>query len=171
VDGVGYLSIPELRVLTPQRTESASDLHIDVVFTDFEGTRAALKAAAELTSGLRTGIDLIVPQVVPFPLQLVRPAVPPGFTLRRLLDLASTVDVRPSIHVYLCRDRLQTLLQVLQPHSVIVVGTRKRWFPTKPERLARALRKNGHHVLLASYPEETHGGMNKKSSYDSAAAG
>ena len=170
MDIVGYLSIPELRVLTPQRTESASDLHIDVVFTDFEGTRAALRAAAKLTAVLRASIDLVVPQIVPFPLQLVRPAVPPGFTLRRLLDLASTVDVRPSIHVYLCRDRLQTLLQVLQPHSVIVVGSRKRWFPTTPERLARALRKNGHHVILVRYPEETHRDM-KKSSYDRAAAG
>ncbi len=150
---VGYLSIPELQVFPPHRAESASDLHIDVVFTDFEDTRAALKAAADLTIGLEADIDLIVPQIVPFPLPLAHPTVSPGFTLRRLIDLASAAHVQPSIHVYLCRDRLQTLLQVLEPHSVIVVGSRKRWFPTKPERLARALRKNGHHVILARYPE------------------
>jgi hypothetical protein len=153
VGDVGYLSIPELRVITPHRSESASDLHIDVVFTDFEDTGAALKAAAELAIGLQADIELIVPQIVPFPLPLVHPTVPPGFTLRRLMDLASAADVQPSIHVYLCRDRLQTLLQVLEPHSVVVVGSRRRWLPTIPERLARALRKNGHHVILARYPE------------------
>jgi len=152
VGDVGYTSIAELRVLAPQETESATDLHINVVFTDFEDTQAALKAAAALAAGLRAGIDLIVPQIVPFPLQLARPAVPPAFTLRRLMELASTADVQPSIRMYLCRDRVETLIQVLPPHAVIVVGSRNRWLPTKPERLARTLRKNGHHVIVARYP-------------------
>src|SRR5207249_11325888 len=124
-----------------------------VVCAAFEDTRVALHDAADLTIGLEPDIDFIVPQIVPFPLPLAHPTVPPGFTLPRLMDLASAAHVQPSIHVCLCGDRLQPLLQVLERHSVIVVGSRKRWSPTKPERLARALRKNGHHVILARYPE------------------
>jgi hypothetical protein len=144
--------IPALQVLAPQRVGSPGDLHIGVVFTDFEGTRTALKAAATLSTGLEADIDLIVPQIVPFPLPLARPTVPPAFTLQRLRELAAAAEVQPSIYVYFCRDRLQTLLQVLELHSVIVVGSRQRWFPTQPERLAKALRKNGHHVILARRP-------------------
>ncbi len=144
--------IPALQVLTPQRVGSPSDLHIGVVFTDFENTRVALKAAASLSTGLEADIDLVVPQIVPFPLPLARPAVPPEFILQRLRGLVVAAGVQPSIYIYFCRDRLQTLLQVLEPHSVIVVGSRKRWFPTQHERLARALCKNGHDVILARWP-------------------
>ena len=150
---MGYPSIAELRLLDPQRTESATDLHIDVVFTDFDETRAALKAAAALATGLGANIDLIVPHIVPFPLQLAQPAVPPGFTLRRLMDLASAARVQPSIRVYLCRDRVETLQQVLDPGALVVLGSRNRWFPTTPERLARTLRRKGHHVIVARYRE------------------
>ena len=49
--------IPALQVLTPQRVGSPIDLHIGVVFTDFENTRVALKAAASLSTGLEADID------------------------------------------------------------------------------------------------------------------
>jgi hypothetical protein len=148
---VGDPFIPALQALAPHRVQSPNGLHIGVVFTDFEGTKAALRVAANLITGLEADIDLVVPHVVPFPLPLVYPAVPPGFTLRRLRELASAANVQASIYMYLCRDRFQTLLQVLEPHSIVVVGSRKRWLPTKTDRLARALRKNGHQVILASH--------------------
>jgi hypothetical protein len=145
---VGSAFIPAYQVLAPPHTEPGPELHITVVFTNFDDTKQALQAAANLASGLRADIDLVVPEVVPYPLPLVRPAVPPGFTLRRLMNLAREADVQASIYVYLCRDQVQTLLQVLQRQSVVVLGRRKRWFPTKPMLLARALRKRGHQVIL-----------------------
>jgi hypothetical protein len=148
---VGDPFIPALQVLAPHRVQSSDSLHIGVVFTDFEGTKAALTVAANLTAGLDAHIDLIVPQVVPFPLSLANPAVPPGFTLRRLCGLAAASNVHASIYMYLCRDRFQTLLQVLEPHSIVIFGGRKRWFPRKTDRLARALRKNGHQVILTPH--------------------
>ena len=148
---VGPAFIPAYQVLSPRHTESQRELHVGVVFTNFEDTKAALKVAANLCAGLQADIDLVVPEIVPYPLPLVRPAVPPGFTLRRLMELAREAEVQPSIHVYLCRDKVQTLLQVLEPHSVVILGSRKRWFPTKSIFLARALRKKGHHVILATW--------------------
>jgi len=38
---------------------------------------------------------------------------------------------------------------VLKPHSLIIVGGRKRWWPTSEQRLAQALKKDGHHVIFA----------------------
>ena len=151
---VGSAFIPAYQVLAPQHTESQRDLHIGVVFTTFEDTKEALRAAADLAAGLCADIDLVVPEIVPYPLPLVRPAVPPGFTLRRLMQMAREAEVEPSIYVYLCRDKVQTLLQVLEPHSVVFLGSQKRWFPTKSEFLARTLRKNGHLVILVT-PERT----------------
>jgi hypothetical protein len=148
---VGDPFIPALQVPTPHRVQSNDNLHIGVVFTDFEGTKAALKVAANLTAGLAADIDLIVPQVVPFPLSLANPAIPPGFTLRQLRQLAAAANVHANIYMYLCRDRFQTLLQVLEPHSIVIFGRRKRWFPPKMDRLATALRRNGHQVILAPH--------------------
>ena len=145
---VGPAFIPAYQILVPQHTEAAPELHISVVFTNFEDTKQALRAAANLSTGLRADIDLVVPEIVPYPLPLIRPAVPPGFTLRRLMDLAREAEVQPSIHVYLCRDKVQTLLQVLHRQSVVVLGSKTRWFPTKPIILARVLRRKGHQVIL-----------------------
>jgi hypothetical protein len=148
---VGSAFIPAYQVLAPHRTESQTELHIGVVFTNFEDTRAALKTAADLCAGLEGHIDLVVPEVVPYPLPLIRPAVPAGFTLRRLMELARGAQVQPNIYVYLCRDKVQTLLEVLAPHSVVVLGRKKRWFPVEAQFLARALRKQGHHVILVKW--------------------
>ena len=129
---------------------SDSYLRIAVVFTDFEETGTALKAAAKLSLGLRAAIDLIVPQVVPFPLPLAEPPVPTSFTLRRLDDLASAANVEPDILVYLCRDVIQTLAHVLKTYSVIMVGSKKRRLAAKPKHLAKALRRKGLPVILAT---------------------
>jgi hypothetical protein len=145
---VDSVFIPAYQVLAPPYTEPGPELHVAVVFTNFEDTKQALQAAANLASGLQAAIVLIVPEIVPYPLPLVRPAVPAGFTLRRLMGLAREAHVQASIYVYLCRDQVQTLLQVLQRQSVVVLGSKKRWFPTKSMLLARALRKRGHQVIL-----------------------
>ena len=145
---MGPAFIPAYQILAPQHTEAGPELLISVVFTNFEDTKQALRAAAYLSFGLRADIDLVLPEIVPYPLPLINPPVPPGFTLRQLMDLARQAEVQPSIHVYLCRDKVQTLLQVLDRQSVVVLGSKTRWFPTKPIILARALRKRGHQVIM-----------------------
>ena len=136
-------------VLAPASKESASDLRIAVIVTDFEETETALKAAAKLSAGLHAAIDLVVAQVVPFPLPLREPPIPTSFTVGRLDNLAARLNVLPGIRVYLCRDPFETLIQVLGTYSVIMVGSRKRWLSSKPENLARALTRKGLHVVLA----------------------
>jgi hypothetical protein len=91
---------------------------------------------------------LIVPQVVPYPLPLTSPPVLVDFNERRLRVLASHCRVETRVSIYLCRDPWETLQSVLKPHSLVVVGTRKRWWPTAEKRLAAKLRRAGHEVMV-----------------------
>jgi hypothetical protein len=40
------------------------------------------------------------------------------------------------------------LAWVLGPHSLVVVGGRRRWLPTREKSLARNLRSAGHEVIF-----------------------
>ena len=128
--------------------ETEQKLNIAVVFTSVESTLAALKEAGNLANSLGARIKLVVPQVVPHPLLLETPPVLVEFNENRFRVMASESPVETSVHIYLCRDRFETLTSVLKPGSIVVVGGRKRWWPTKDEVLARQLRRAGYEVLF-----------------------
>jgi hypothetical protein len=44
--------------------------------------------------------------------------------------------------LYVCRDRWHMLASVLRPHSLVVIGVPRRWWPTREERVARKLRRS-----------------------------
>jgi hypothetical protein len=132
----------------PTRAEAAQQLNIAVVFTSVESTLAALKEAGNLASSLGARITLVVPQVVPFPLPLETPPVLVEFNENRFRVMASESQVETSVHIYLCRDRFETLTAALTPGSIVVMGGKKRWWPTKDETLARQLRRAGYEVLF-----------------------
>jgi len=134
---------------TPERPGQEEDARLDIVviFTSASATIAALKKAGSLAESLGLKITLVVPQIVPFPLPLTSPPVLLDFQEKRFRELAmeSPVDVR--VQIFLCRDALETLKRVLTPRSVVIVGGRRRWWPTKETRLARQLRRD-HDVIF-----------------------
>ncbi len=134
----------------PFADETDSKLNISVVFTSVEATLGALKEAGSLASCLGGHITLIVPQVVPYPLPLTSPPVLVDFNERRLRVLASGCRVETRVSIYLCRDAFETLTSVLKPHSLVVVGRRKTWWPwpSAEKRLASQLRHAGHEVVV-----------------------
>jgi len=136
----------------PFAEETDSKLDISVVFTSVDATLAALKQAGELlgnqAGSLGGRITLIVPQIVPYPLPLSSPPVMVDFNERRLRVIAGNCRVETRVSIYLCRDALETLQSVLKPHSLVIVGTRKRWWPTAEKRLATKLRHFGHQVVV-----------------------
>jgi hypothetical protein len=132
----------------PLVEESDSKLDISVVFTSVDATLAALKEAGSLAASLGGRITLIVPQIVPYPLPLTSPPVLVDFNERRLRVIASQCRVETRVSIYLCRDPLETLVSVLKPHCLVVIGSRKRWWPTAEKRLARKLRHTGHQVVV-----------------------
>jgi len=144
------MSLAMERVLYPAVRSEDLHLQIAVIFTTDEGTRAALRMAASLASGWTARVRILVAQVVPFPLPLASPPVLIDFNERRFQALAEQSPVETSVNLYLCRDRIETLLSALAPRSLIVIGGRKRWWPTAETRLAAALRRGGHDVLFAA---------------------
>ena len=129
--------------------EAQSRFEIAVVFTSVEATLAALKAAGSLAYRLGGRITIIVPQVVPFPLQLTSPPVLLEWNERRFRVIARESPVETAVRFYLCRDRMETLTKVLNGHSLVVLGGgKRRWWPTPERRLARKLRRAGHQVIL-----------------------
>ena len=132
----------------PPVDEVGQRLNIAVVFTSVDSTLAALKEAGNLANSLGARITLVVPQVVPYPLPLESPPVLVEFNENRFRVMATKSPVETSVHIYLCRDRFQTLTSVLKTGSIVVLGGRRRWWPTKDESLARQLRRAGYEVLF-----------------------
>jgi hypothetical protein len=132
----------------PCSVETDSKLDISVVFTSIDATLKALKEAGNLASNLGARITLIVPQVVPYPLPLTDPLIPVDFNVRRLRVIANNCRIETRVSIYLCRDAAETLQSVLKPHSVVMIGCRKRWWPSGEKRLAKKLRHFGHQVVV-----------------------
>jgi hypothetical protein len=136
------------RPAPPIGEETDQKLKIAVVFTSVESTLLALKDAADLANSLGARINLVVPQVVPYPLPLETPPVLVEFNENRFRVMASESRVETTVQVYLCRDRLEALTSALKPGSIVVLGGKKRWWLSNDERLVRQLRRAGYAVLF-----------------------
>src|SRR5882672_5405374 len=156
VEGRNKMSLAIEKILAPETGQPARPtveefdprLNISVVFTSVAPTLLALKEAAGLATSLGARITLLVPQVVPYPLPLESPPVLVEFNEKRFRLIASQSPVETTVRIYLCRDGLQTLMNVLSPGSIVVIGGQKRWWPTREKKLARRLRRDGHEVFF-----------------------
>ena len=150
MSGIETVLISPTRV-TPATvtTKTVPRLNINVLFTSVGATLTALKQAGTLANQLEAHINLLVLQVVPYPLPLDSPPVSVAWNERRLRVIASESPVETKIHLYFCRDLFETLLSMLKPRSVVVIGGRRRWWwPTPEKALARSLRHAGHEVIF-----------------------
>jgi hypothetical protein len=138
------------RPSTPARDPVGPDpqLVVNVVYTRFPRSADTLKVASSLAHGLGARVSVHFAHEVPYPLALKSPPVPVGFTEDRLLSLADTQTLDTTIQVYLCRDLTETIRRTLKPESVVVIGGPRRWWRTGEEKLARILRRDGHHVIF-----------------------
>ncbi len=128
-----------------QATET--QLNIWVVFTSVESTLKALREAGALADRLGGRITVLVPQVVPYPLPLESPPILLDWTEKRFQLVCSMSPVETTVRIYLCRDRLD-IAESISSASIVVVGSRKKLWPTFESRLVRKLRRSGHQVLL-----------------------
>jgi hypothetical protein len=119
-----------------------------VLFTSANPTLKALESAHNLSKTLCRPIVVLATPVVPYPLPLEEPQVPFNFTIRHFAETAEQFSENISVVVYHCRDRMEALKRVLPPDSPILVGIKKRWWPTCDERLARDLQRAGYSVTL-----------------------
>jgi hypothetical protein len=124
-------------------------LEIAVVFTSIGLTAQVMKEAGLLANQIGARITLIVPQVVPWPLQLSTPPVLLDFHEARFRAIANRTGVPTDVRIYLCRDRIPTVEQAIQHGTIVMIGVRKRFWPTAERRLAWALRRRGHQVIVS----------------------
>lgn len=101
----------------PASTCSEEGLEVLVVYTDTDGTMAALRMAGELARELAARIRLILPYEVPYALPLAQPPVAVEFLESRIRELASRSNFDVAAQIHLCRDQRRALELLLKPHS------------------------------------------------------
>jgi hypothetical protein len=142
--------------LAPEGIESSGlgPLEVNVLFTDVQATRAALRAATELATDLNAAVRVRAVMAVPFALPLDHPQVSIPFAEEALSALVSeckqnSLDI--TAHLYLSRNRVETFLQILPPNSLVVIAGRKRPWPTQESRIAARLQSEGHRVVCIPF--------------------
>ena len=124
-------------------------LEVSVIFTDVLGTLAALEMARGLAQQLEGHVRLLMPYEVPYALPLTKPPVTVEFLEGQIRNLAGESRMEIAAEICLCRDKRRALLFLLRANTLIVVGGNKRWWPSPAQKLARALERDGHHVIFA----------------------
>jgi hypothetical protein len=132
----------------PDDVGDGRKLEVNVACTSPRGTVAALRHAARLAADLRGYVRVLAPLVVPFPLEIDRPAVSPEFLAESFKTLAAKVGIYTDVHICLCRNPMEAFMELLRPNSLVVVGSPWRPWPTQERKLARSLECKGHDVLL-----------------------
>jgi len=128
---------------------SRLQLPVYVLATSSDGTRTALAAARSHARDLNARIVMLVPHVVPYARSIEHPVVSPDFVADRFRSLARELSLEVSIHVCLCRPQDAALAPLVPEDAVILLGGRaRRWWRTREQRLAHALRRAGHRVLF-----------------------
>jgi hypothetical protein len=73
----------------------------------------------------------------------VRPVITLG-EARTAGDIRAETDAHPELdsaaHICRCRDKCLTVRLILKPHSIMILGGGKRWWPTAKDSLASVLK-------------------------------
>lgn len=135
----------------PRFEKEAQPLSVNVVYTGPETTITALRAADSLARDLRATVHIRAIIAVPRQLAMEFAFGSVQFVKRLLSDLVERVSSKCCeyvLHIYLCRSRVETLLRVLRPASILVIGGRRRLWPTPESRLSKAAISAGHSVAF-----------------------
>jgi hypothetical protein len=124
------------------------DLEIVVPYTEWSVTQAVLKRVIGLTAGLNAKVLLVAIHTVPYPAQFECQAAVHAYLVEQLVALASHCPHPVEPQVVLARSREDGFRHVLSARSTVLVGTRKHWWRTREESLARGLVRDGYKVAL-----------------------
>jgi hypothetical protein len=125
-----------------------------VLFTDLEATLRAVRVAERLAPAFGGRVTVVHFRPVDFGAPLdapagISPAESEAFR-ERLEEAGGEVDVT----VCVCRDARRALPSVIDPHSLVVVGGRHRWWPTAADRWRRMLEDDGYVVAFVNGAKE-----------------
>jgi hypothetical protein len=143
----------------PPREPAVRTDAVSVVYTTVDDTLEAARVGAVLANALRVPLRVVhfrtVPRQVPVDaLGGVSPVETDGF-IQRLWQMG----IHARIRVYLCRDEIGTLGFAFREHSIVMIGGRRSWLPTRAERWRHALEAAGHFVVFVDsceHKEQSH---------------
>jgi len=138
------VSLPSLG----QEQERAGTFDVVVPYTSPDITARVVRKAAALAAGLNATLKLVAVYVAPYPAELRCPASMQEHLTARLSEIAERSPLPAHVHLAVARDRAVGFGQILKPASAVLMGSRKRWWRTREERLARELAHAGHSVTL-----------------------
>ena len=147
IDG-RMISHDEIDLLKPPDITTGV-LWVVIPFTTPDLTRAAMRHAGAC-SDLDVHVAFIDVQVVPFPRPIDEPPISNEYSQRRLKELFNESGLPGRAAVLYTRDWLEGFRRVLEPDSLVVIATSRCSWPTREKKLARALSKAGHQVMLLS---------------------
>jgi hypothetical protein len=140
-----------------ERGSADGPLRINVPYTTPALTRAALGAASSLAADLRAEAVLLAVREIPYPLPLDRPNFRPEIVLEQLKALTDGIPCSVRIELVLTRNKKDVFQRILGRGAIAVVATRKRWWRTGEERLARFMIRAGCKVSLLAVDAEGRG--------------
>jgi hypothetical protein len=147
----GWLRIDPSSVRAPETVQNEGIFEVVVPYTDLEITPRVVEKAATLAKGLNATLELVAVYVAPYPADLRCPSSVEAHLISRLTEIAEKTTLPSSVHLVVARDRDAGFSQALRPVSAILLGSPRRLWRTREERLARKLARAGHHVSLLHF--------------------
>jgi hypothetical protein len=125
---------------------------LNVVFTTWRGTLAAVRIASRLSGSLGARILIWYFQTVPSQFSPSSPPVSTEFVKRRLGAMVRMCGRRSEaeIHICFCTDQRRCMQAVFAPESVVIAGGRRRWWSSREEKTAALLQSYGCRVLFVT---------------------
>ena len=124
-----------------------------VLFTDLEETLGAVRVARRLASAIGGGVTVIHFRSIGFGAPLEHPAGLSPVETEAFRARLAAEDCDARVRVCLCRDARQAIRSVIDGRSLIVIGGRRRWWPTPSNRWRRMLEAQGYLVVFVSETE------------------
>jgi hypothetical protein len=123
-------------------------MEIVVPYTEPALAGAVLRQVAALSAGLNVRVRLVAVHSVPYAAPFGCPVAEHAHLVGQLVDLASKCPFPVEPEVVMARGWVDGFQYALHPDSTILVGTRKHFWRTREESLARDLARDGHNVAL-----------------------
>ena len=132
---------------------------VSVVYTTVDDTLEAARVGAELARAMGVPLRLVHFRTVPRQVPVDRLAGVSPLETEDFIRQLRTLGIEARVRVYLCRDETSTIGFAFREHSMIVIGGRRSWLPTRAERWRHALEGAGHFVVFvdpSEHKEQSH---------------
>src|SRR5712671_1847305 len=141
-------------VPAPLTADSQPTIH--VIATTFEGTRAALATAVPLAKGSGAKLIVVVPCIVPYPVEIEAPCDPTTFFARRYRDVIERLGGDATIEVCRCRRSDDIVMRLSASRTTVVLGGPVgRWLTSPEERFASRFSRRGRPVIFVASGSNT----------------